>query len=375
MAVDTSRALLFPLLALCQAIVVAQEGPLISRTEEVVEAEPVERGLPDYPQRELRRGAEGWVAMSFMVSETGEVTDAMVESSSGGEGFERAALEALRKWRYRPAQVYGQAVESSLDTVIYFALGSGDPLRPPRKVVQSYKDLEAAMAAHDLPKADALLTELRARQDRKIYEEAWLNWFESVYLEVTKGDAEEQRERLRAAIGFDKKRTYLDPETYVVGLARLFALDIRAGDVGGALDAYERLTSDEAAQRADRYATIQAMLEAAVREIEQVVAGDGTLSFRGQIGEHDFWVHRLVRRSFSIANIEGSLEELSVRCPHRRVTFTPLTGEQTWTVPASYGTCRVFVKGGQGTTFELYEFPDASAEPATALPAPLVPLD
>lgn len=372
MAVDPSRILLFPLLALCQPIVVAQEEPLISRTEEVVEAEPVERPPPDYPERELRRGAEGWVAMSFMVSETGEVTDAMVESSSGGEGFERAALEAVQKWRYTPAQISGQAVESSLDTVIYFGLEPGNPL-PPRKVVQSYRDLQAALAANDLPKADILLAELRARQDRKIYEEALLNWFESVYLEATNGDAGEQRERLRAAIGFDRKQSYLDPETLVVGLGRLFALSIRAGDLGGALDVYERLTSDEAAQRADRYATTQSALETAVRRIEQVIAGDTTLSFPGEIGEHDYWVHRLVRRSFSVVNIEGSLEELSIRCPHRRVAFTPLTGEQTWTVPASYGTCRIFLKGRQGTTFELYEFPDAPPEPAAAPQAPLVP--
>ena len=114
-------------------------------------------------------------------------------------------------------------------------------------------------------------------------------------------------------------------------LARLFDLDIRAGDLGGALDAYERLTSDEAAQRVDRYAAIQSNLEASVREIEKVVAGEGLLTFRGRIGEHDFWVHRLVRGSFSIANIEGSREDLSIRCPHRRVSFTPLTDEQTWT--------------------------------------------
>lgn len=61
-----------------------------------------------------------------------------------------------------------------------------------------------------------------------------------------------------------------------------------------------------------------------------------------------------------------------MRCPHRRVTFTRLTGEHTWTVPASYGKCRVFVKGTPGTMFELYAFPDAAAEPATALPEPLV---
>jgi TonB family protein len=372
MAIATSRALLLPLFALAQPVA-AQEGPLIARIEEVVEAEVLKRPNPSYPEQELRRGGEGWVAMSFMVSETGEVTDAMVEGSSGGKAFERAALEAVRKWRYSPAQLYGQPVESSLDTVIYFSVsvGNADPLRPPRKVVQSYEDLHAALLANDLAKAATLLTELRARRDRKIYEEALLNWYESLYLDVTNGDREEQRQKLRAAIGFDRKRTYLDPETFVVGMGRLFALDIRAGDLGSALETYERLTSDETAQRADRYAAIKPTLEAAVREIEQAVAGEKTLSFRGKIGEHDFWVHRLVRRSFSISNIEGSLEELSVRCRYRRVTFTPLTAEQTWTVPTSFGTCRIFLKGDPGTTFELYEFPEATAEPAaTNPPAP-----
>lgn len=372
MAIDAHRALPFALFALGQPVV-AQEAPGISRIEEVVEAEVLERQNPSYPEQELRRGGEGWVAMSFMVSETGEVTDAMVESSSGGKAFERAALEAVQKWRYSPAQLYGQPVESSLDTVIYFSvsLGNADPLQPPRKVVRSYEDLQAALLANDLTRAEALLAELRARPNRKIYEEALLNWYESLYLDVTNGDPEEKRQKLRAAIGFDRKRTYLDPETFVVGMGRLFALDIRAGDLGSALDTYERLTSDEVAQRADRYETVKPAFETAVREIEQVVAGDRTLSFPGKVGEHDYWVHRLVRRSFSIANIQGSLEELSVRCRYRRMTFTPLTGEQTWTVPASFGTCRIFLKGDPGTTFDLYEFPDGTAEGAAAPPPAL----
>jgi TonB family protein len=363
-----NRAIAFPVLAVCANAIVAQETSSILRTEEIVGAEPIERSAPDYPRRDLENGNVGWVAMSFMVSETGEVTDAMIQASSASKGLETAALAALRKWRYRPATVYGRPVESSLDTVIRFEQqvgASANPLSASRKVIASFRELQSSLAARDIPKSEALLTGLRSLK-RNIYEEAWLQWYESMYLDLTKGDVEEQRTALAAAIGYDKKVRYLDPEIFVFASARLFALDVQAGDLGSALDVYERLIADEDAKPTKQYAEIQPKLEATVRQIERAVAGENVLSIRGRIGEHDYWVHRLLRRSFSLGAIQGSLDELSVRCPHRRVTFTPPRDEHTWTVPASFGDCRVFLKGTPGATFEFYELPASADEPAAA---------
>jgi len=57
---------------------------------------------PEYPYEAQRSGAEGWVNVSLSVTPAGNVVDPRVEQSSSGTLFNRAALAAVRKWRYEP---------------------------------------------------------------------------------------------------------------------------------------------------------------------------------------------------------------------------------------------------------------------------------
>jgi TonB family protein len=57
---------------------------------------------PEYPSEALRTRAEGWVNVSLSVTPAGNVIDPRVEQSSNGTLFNRAALAAVRKWRYEP---------------------------------------------------------------------------------------------------------------------------------------------------------------------------------------------------------------------------------------------------------------------------------
>ena len=57
---------------------------------------------PEYPSEALRTGAEGWVSVSLSVTPAGNVIDPRVEQSSNSTLFNRAALAAVRKWRYEP---------------------------------------------------------------------------------------------------------------------------------------------------------------------------------------------------------------------------------------------------------------------------------
>jgi protein TonB len=57
---------------------------------------------PQYPEDALRYGAEGWVNVRMSVTPAGTVLDPWVESSSNGSMFNRAALAAVRKWKYEP---------------------------------------------------------------------------------------------------------------------------------------------------------------------------------------------------------------------------------------------------------------------------------
>jgi TonB family protein len=74
------------------------------------EQQPLFRQHPDYPISYAKKGKEGWVEMAFTVDESGFVTEPEVLRSHGGQRFEKTSLTALKKWRYAPKFVDGQAV-------------------------------------------------------------------------------------------------------------------------------------------------------------------------------------------------------------------------------------------------------------------------
>jgi len=58
---------------------------------------------PTYPQDALSKGLEGWVDVSFGVSGSGEVIDARVDDAQPRRQFDRAALVAVKQWKYQPS--------------------------------------------------------------------------------------------------------------------------------------------------------------------------------------------------------------------------------------------------------------------------------
>ncbi|MEQ9449573.1 MAG: energy transducer TonB [Rhodospirillaceae bacterium] len=64
---------------------------------------------PEYPTMSRRLGEEGEVVLLLTVDESGRITEASVEESSGFERLDEAAVrEALRRWRLIPGTVNGQ---------------------------------------------------------------------------------------------------------------------------------------------------------------------------------------------------------------------------------------------------------------------------
>jgi protein TonB len=71
---------------------------------------PIVRVAPIYPARALSRGIEGYVDMSFTVTTAGTVKDPVVDYSTSSL-FERAASQAVLKFKYKPRVVDGVPVE------------------------------------------------------------------------------------------------------------------------------------------------------------------------------------------------------------------------------------------------------------------------
>ena len=68
------------------------------------------RVLPRYPARALSRGVEGWVLLAFTIDALGVPINPVVIDADPQGIFDRAALQAVRKWKYRPMIENGRAV-------------------------------------------------------------------------------------------------------------------------------------------------------------------------------------------------------------------------------------------------------------------------
>lgn len=64
---------------------------------------------PDYPAGEKRSGKQGQVRLHIVVDEQGAVRIPTVDASTTPE-FAKAAIEAVKKWTFKPAKLNGQPV-------------------------------------------------------------------------------------------------------------------------------------------------------------------------------------------------------------------------------------------------------------------------
>ncbi|MEL7028187.1 MAG: TonB family protein [Pseudomonadota bacterium] len=63
---------------------------------------PLVRIPPQYPSKALARGIEGVVIVEFDIAADGSVMNAVVIDAEPAGYFERAALNAVAQWKYRP---------------------------------------------------------------------------------------------------------------------------------------------------------------------------------------------------------------------------------------------------------------------------------
>lgn len=106
----------------------ATDAPLAPGPEEPVRAgdapQPIPTRMPppDYPRQAFRRGVEGTVLVRADVGPDGVPTSVSLVRSSRSRQLDRAALDAVRRWRFDPARVDGHPTVGSVVIPIDFKL-------------------------------------------------------------------------------------------------------------------------------------------------------------------------------------------------------------------------------------------------------------
>jgi len=82
---------------------------------------PVRTVAPKFPEEMRRNGSAGLVTVSCLIDEKGNVTDPKVVKSSN-DAFSEPALDALKKWKFKPAKKNGEAVAIRVSIPVQFTV-------------------------------------------------------------------------------------------------------------------------------------------------------------------------------------------------------------------------------------------------------------
>ncbi|HEX9265280.1 MAG TPA: energy transducer TonB [Candidatus Binatia bacterium] len=88
----------------------------------LIRARYSETPRPAYPESARNEGREGRVLLRVLVDDHGRSKQVEINNSSGSEALDRAAAEAIKRWRFIPARYGDKAVESWIRVPIDFSL-------------------------------------------------------------------------------------------------------------------------------------------------------------------------------------------------------------------------------------------------------------
>ncbi len=83
---------------------------------------PIVRIDPQWPREALIEGTEGWVEVEFTILPDGTVEDPVVIDSDPPRLFDRNAMRAILRWKFKPRIVDGEAVSRRATQRIDFIL-------------------------------------------------------------------------------------------------------------------------------------------------------------------------------------------------------------------------------------------------------------
>jgi len=82
---------------------------------------PVKRTTPNYPTEMKEKRISGEVQLTFIVETDGKVREAEVQRTTD-EKFNKAALDAVKKWQFKPGIKDGKAVRCRVVLPIMFSI-------------------------------------------------------------------------------------------------------------------------------------------------------------------------------------------------------------------------------------------------------------
>ncbi|MBQ4876619.1 energy transducer TonB [Pseudoalteromonas luteoviolacea] len=311
----------------------------------VIDAVPLDRPAAIYPRLAAERGREGWVQLSYVVNEQGEVESAVIEKSSGEASFERSALKAVKQWQFKPALQNNKPIKQCKNQVqLMYHLP--EPYRGvSRSFLTRYKKIVKRIDKNELESVPELFQEIEERKLKNFTEDSYY-WVAKARYFAKKDERENELRAIVRIIQLDQG--YIPDDMYIAYLTRAIVLNMEQSKLKYALSTFDRLSKISGAE-----ASVE-MLAPYIDKVHALIEDDSkTIWVNGKITK-SLWSHQLVRNAFSISDIQGNLDTLEVRCDNQFSSYEVKTGLQ-WNIPKSWQGCQVYVYGEQGASFNLVE--------------------
>lgn len=309
-------------------------------------AKATSRPRVDFTTEQVAAGEEAAVSVSFTVGVDGRTKNVVIEEVVGSSSFVDNTKQQVLAATFEPGTENGKPIEENKWSRYIYRM-SPSPQHP--AVIQAYRDA----LSHETP-ADkiAALREIQHRTALSLYETTMIA-SETARLEAQAGD---DRDALRdIEIATLENGDFLSKEEAERALRLQIILEARAEQYGAAFVAFDVLKKlkDVTVTENDPEAQLISQLHAEIASSKPLWAS-AEIPDSADSQNTARWHHTMLRRSFGFANIKGSLTSFTLRCEAHGMDST-VSESATWTIPAAWSKCNIFVEGTLGTTFKFGE--------------------
>ena len=311
----------------------------------------------------IRNEYEGWVNVGFDIDEHGVVVNPVILDSTGYLFLERTALTRIKARQYKPAVRNGKPVAQTGNEELFQFYQSRSGHRShdkhtytrtiDRGYARQYERVLTAVKEQDLTSAKAHFEKL---QDPEKYPRLTLT-VDSLYWQARgevyglEGNEHEQLKSFRRALVSPHEK--LVESVLTVALQKLFRVEFQMGRFADAKKTWQLIK-----QQDDNAAAIE-QLGPYVEKIDQHIASERLIVVPAMVNEKGYFKHQLVRRSFELHDVKGTLRKVAIGCTNKRamIDYSP---DNALTIPKSWGDCTIKLYGEQNTTLNLVEFAQSS---------------
>ena len=347
------------------------------------------------------------VVVDFMVDAEGNVFEPTVVKSFNSELFEQSALDAVLDSEYRPATLNGEPIEGFGSRTFSFTFtppatggmggggmgggggggamggaGAAPTAGATRAFNSRFEDFMESIASADPEESESLFDRLKDQGVSNLYESAFLGLASFRFAERF-GSIVEQKHYMRAALTINPQAGargagggggmgagggamgaggagmgagagaggnspyYIDPTIVQPFLERLISIELQTNDYAGATSSIETLLGIISSEQAQPYRNV-------LSQIEDIKSGDAAFAMAESLSNRGTRNLELFKSTFYFDQVQGSIEQIKLRCQQKFLSFT-FNIENSYSIPSSYGICKMEIIGDPNTTFSLVQ--------------------